>query len=313
MGSPRVSVVVPTHYRNDRLADAIESVLASDHDPVEVVVVDDSGEAHAEPVCESYPVDYVAFEENRGGNPARTAGIERATGEYVQLLDDDDRIDPTKLSKQVARFEAAADDTALSQPTGDAEEHDRLGVVYSGMTFEGGATVLPRPERRGDVLSAALAFDLSPCVTSTMLVDADVLAEVLPLADRPGGDDLGLMIELARRARFDAVNESLVYRGEAEASRGKSRGVVEGRRQILTEYASLYLADAAARKQAVASTNALDGRIRLSERRWDASAVERFASAFRTRPSVESGTLLCGALLGAPGLGVADRVLGRLG
>lgn len=41
---PLVSVVVPTYYRNDRLRDAIESVLAQEYGHVELLVVDDSGE-----------------------------------------------------------------------------------------------------------------------------------------------------------------------------------------------------------------------------------------------------------------------------
>ncbi|SFR57820.1 glycosyltransferase family 2 protein [Halogeometricum limi] len=301
MAAPLVSVVVPTYYRNDRLRDAVESVLASDYDAVEVVVVDDSGEAHAEPVAEEYPVEYVALPENRGGNPARMAGIERADGAYVQLLDDDDRLHPTKLSKQVALLEAS-----------NSDDEGAVGVAYCGMCFERGDDVLPNPDCRGDVLPQALAFDLSPCVTSTMLVDSDELAAVLPLANRPGGDDLGLMIDLARRTAFDYVDEVLVTRGEAGESRGKSRGVVRGRRDILWEYAHVYGLHPAPRRRAVAATNALEGRVRLGERAWDPRAIRAFLRAFRGEPSPERGAFLAASLFGRTGLTFADRVLSRV-
>lgn len=305
MGSPLVSVVVPTHYRNDRLRSAVESVLDGDYDPVEVVVVDDSGEGHARPVAVEYPVDYVALSENHGGNPARTVGIERSEGAYVQLLDDDDVLHPSKLSRQVDLLEARKSD--------GPQDERAVGVAYCGMRFEGGGGVRPRPNRRGDVLDRALAFDLSPCVTSTMLVDAEALAAAMPLADRPGGDDLGLMIDLALTTRFDYVDEVLVTRGEAETSRGKSSGVVRGRRDILAEYADLYARHPAARRRAVADTHALDGRLSLRESAWDRSAVDAFARAFRTRPSVETGGHLAGALFGRRGLALADAVLRRVG
>lgn len=50
--SERISVIVPTHYRNELLPEAIESVARQAYDPVELVVVDDSGEGHAEPTID---------------------------------------------------------------------------------------------------------------------------------------------------------------------------------------------------------------------------------------------------------------------
>jgi len=169
--APLVSVVIPTYYRNDRLRGAIESVADQDQ-PTEIIVVDDSGEGHAAPVVEAFDLTYLALDRNRGSNPARTMGAERASGAFVQFLDDDDRLLPGKLARQV-----------------DLLESMEAGVAYCGMTYEDGQTVLPDPAVRGDVLDAALAFAMSPCVTSTMLTDREVLDEVLPLPDRPGGDD----------------------------------------------------------------------------------------------------------------------------
>lgn len=270
-----VSVVVPTYYRNDRLRGAIESALAQTV-PVEVVVVDDSGEAHAEPVATEYDVTYVPLSENRGGNPARMAGIERSSGDYVQLLDDDDRLHPTKLERQLPDLDATT------------------GVSYTGMDFEGTDPRLPDPAVRGEVLERALAFDCSPCVTSTMLLTREALDAVLPLADRPGADDLGLIVDLARTTRFAAVDEVLVTRGLDDDSRGKSLGLVQGRRDILREYADLYARYPAAERQARADTHRQEGetRLRAGER---ASALRAFARAARTRPTPAAAARLLGA------------------
>lgn len=297
----RVTVVVPTYYRNDRLPVAIESALSQTVD-TDVIVVDDSGERHAEPVVEPFldgdapradRVEYVALSENRGGNPARQAGIERATGDYVQLLDDDDRLHPTKCERCIDGMGA---DTR---------------AAYTGMDFEGADPRLPAPDARGDVLERALAFDLSPCVTSTLLVDRDLLVDLLPLADRPGADDLGLIVRLARRTRFHAVDDVLVTRGTDDGSRGSSWGVVEGRRAIIEEFDGLYMQHEAARRHAVADTERLAGELHLSDGNRG-SAVASLWRAFRAQPRPSRLAALVGALGGARGYRLSQHVAVRL-
>lgn len=294
--APLVSVVIPTHYRNDRLRGAIESALSQDH-PTEIVVVDDSGEGHARSAVAEYDVSYVELESNIGANPARTVGAERSTGKFVQFLDDDDRLLPTKLARQVE----------LLERTGG-------GVAYSGMTYEGGMTVLPDAEVRGDVLDRALEFSLSPCVTSTMLIARDVLDAVLPLPDRPGGDDLGLMIDLARITDFEYVEESLVQRAVIEGSRGKSPGLIRGRKEIIREYDDLYdRFPPAVRANALANTHRLAGRMHLRDQRWSPQAIESFARACYCAPSLRTVAPLGASLFGRAGMNAMQWVYHRLG
>ncbi len=288
-----VSVVIPTYYRNDRLRGAIESVVDQDH-PTETLVVDDSGESHAKPVADEYDVIYIELDENIGSNPARTVGAECASGEFVQFLDDDDRLSPTKFAKQVA----------LLERTG-------AGVAYCGMTYESNMTVLPDSDVRGDVLDRALEFSMSPCVTSTMLIARDVLEAVLPLPDRPGGDDLGMMIELARLTEFEYVDESLVRRGVIEGSRGKSMGLIRGRKEIIREYDDLYREfPSSVRANALANTHKLEGRMGLREARWSISPIRSFALAFYHAPSFRTAIPLGASLFGRVGINAMQRVYG---
>jgi glycosyltransferase involved in cell wall biosynthesis len=285
-----VSVVIPTHYRNDRLRRAIESVVVQNQS-TEIVVVDDSGEGHAREVVEGYDLTYVELDSNIGSNPARSVGAERASGEFIQFLDDDDRLLPTKLTRQVA----------LCERTG-------AGVAYCGMTYEDGTTVLPDPTARGDVLARALEFSLSPCVTSTMLVAREALAGVLPLPDHPGGDDLGLMIDLARDHEFEYVDDALVERGVIEDSRGKSPGLIRGRKEIIREYDDLYDEfPSAVRASALANTHKLAGRMELREQRWSLPAIQSFALACYHVPSARTAIPLAASLFGRSGLNAMQR------
>ncbi|HEX4956322.1 MAG TPA: glycosyltransferase [Thermoanaerobaculia bacterium] len=104
---PRVSVVLAARDRRELLAQALESALAQEGPPLEVVVVDDgSGEetrswlrarAAAEPRLR------VVRQEPSGVGAARARGLVEAQGEVVVVLDSDDLLVPGA----VARLDAA--------------------------------------------------------------------------------------------------------------------------------------------------------------------------------------------------------------
>jgi glycosyltransferase involved in cell wall biosynthesis len=295
-----VSVVIPTYYREERLERAIESALDQTYGAVEVVVVDDSGEAFAEETARQYDITYIPHERNRGGNPARNTGIEAASGEYVQLLDDDDRLLPSKVEKQVAVLE------------GD----DETGACYCGLRFENGNELLPEPDGRGDYLPTILANESYPCYTVSLLIDAATLERICPLASRPTADDIGFMIELARRTRFDFVDEVLVEKGEPENQRSQDLRNPREHLKILEEYDHLYRQyDPEVRRRALThiSDNYFNTGLHvLSERRWSPTAIRFFWLANRYRPELKPGfvAILVASLFGAPGARLAVR-LGR--
>jgi hypothetical protein len=288
-----VSVVIPTHYRNDWLPGAIESVLTQTYDPFELIVVDDSGEAHARPVVEEYEtgtehhVTYVAHDENRGGNPARNTGIERADGEYVQLLDDDDRLTPTKIARQVDLLGSSSD----------------VGVAYCGLS-RGDRTVYPKRAARGEVLDSALMNELAPCMTSTMLIDSTHLQAVYPLESRRAADDIGLKIELADRCLFDYVDEILVRKGQPDQQRSEGIVVAEELEQIHEQYDHLF-DRLPPRVHARARSNRLQqrGLQRLSDCMWSLESIRDFLRSARSAPGweIESAGLAVAALFGRPG------------
>jgi glycosyltransferase involved in cell wall biosynthesis len=126
-GDEHVSVIIPTYYRNGRLTEAIESVLRQDY-PTCIIVVDDSGENHAESVTSKYPeVEYIALDRNRGQNTALNKGLQEASGKYIQFLDDDDILLEGKLKRQIDVFK------------NDSE----TGVVYCGQKYVSGEELLP--------------------------------------------------------------------------------------------------------------------------------------------------------------------------
>mgnify|MGYP000554329066 CR=1 FL=1 len=268
-----VSVIIPTYYRNDWLTDAIESVLDQTYEPTEIIVVDDSGEEFAKPVVEEYGVTYIAHKRNQGGNPARNTGIEAANGAYIQLLDDDDRLLPTKIDKQVALFESN-----LS-----------VGVVYCGLQQENGNMVFPNRENKGDVLAQALRIsDLHPCQTGTMLFRGGLLRELYPLASREAGDDLGLKIRAAAETEFDFIDEVLLTKGDSDRHRGAKVEFSDEILSIVREFDDLYdRFDPQVRRDALAAAYQSRGARLVEKSRWSPEAAICFAKALYYRDSLE--------------------------
>lgn len=293
MSSSLVSVVIPTYYRNDRLDAAIESVHAQTHSNVEVIVVDGSGDGHARPVAERHGVRYIEQERDEGPHAARSEGAEVAAGAYVNFLDDDDRLHPEKLERQLAVFDS----------------HESVGVVYCGIVWENGHPVLPDPAVKGDVTEYALMFQMTPSSPSTMLIDANVLAAILPLGNRHGADDMGMKIDLAEHTEFAFVDEPLVTKGHTEDSLGGSRENVTGRLRILADYAPRYAQHPPrVRRVALAHTYLLDADIRLDRSPWSPRAI---VSALRACYYIPGLPLSFGGFLLASLFGRSGRDLGR--
>lgn len=221
---PLVSVIITTYYRNKLLREAINSVINQTYEPIEIIVVDDSGEEIAKEVVNEYDVTYLPKSKNEGQIAAWNAGISHCHGDFVQFLDDDDQLLETKIEKQVQKFRSTSN----------------VGVVYSGMKWESGGEKMPDKDLRGNVLQQLLVLDTSPCVTSTILIRREFVEEIHPIPQYPAATDEVLKIELAQRTEFDYVYEPLIIRGDRQNRVTNSMKKVEAKWLIINNYNELY-------------------------------------------------------------------------
>jgi glycosyltransferase involved in cell wall biosynthesis len=107
MNPPLISCIVPTFNGETYLRQAIDSILAQAHRPIEVIIADDGSTDGTKHIAMSYgaPVRCVS-QPNAGPASARNLGIREARGEYIAFLDQDDLWHSDKLVRQLARFEA---------------------------------------------------------------------------------------------------------------------------------------------------------------------------------------------------------------
>lgn len=296
VGTVDVGVVIPTYFRNEGLLEAIDSVLAQTVQPTEIVVVDDSGEGHASDCRWSDDrITYLCLGENYGPQVAREIGLKRCDTEYIQLLDDDDRLRPDAIEKRLARFES---------------EH--VGVVYSGIRWDNGHVASPRKRDTDDILAAALSFDIAACTTSNMLINRSYLDAIRPLTgEYTGAGDLALTIWLAEQTKFAFVDEPLLEARGNHDSLGISEQAIRSRFHIIEDFEWLYAQHPPpVKRRALADTYALLGRRRLRDRRWSASAIVAFGRAAYLDPertSYRSGEFIS-SIGGRPTRQMAARV-----
>ena len=107
--TPRVSVFIPAYNREDLIGDAVGSVLAQTFRDFELIVVDDGSTDRTCAIVEAFGdprVRLVSNGANLGIPISRNRGLELARGDYLAILDSDDRMLPERLRRQVAFLDA---------------------------------------------------------------------------------------------------------------------------------------------------------------------------------------------------------------
>lgn len=112
------SVIVPAYQAEVYLEEALQSALAQDYDPFEVIVVDDGSTDRTAEIAMAYPVRLLRLS-HRGPAAARNSGIAVARGEFVTVLDSDDIWPVNRLSCQI----------------GHLESHPEVGIVLGHTQF----------------------------------------------------------------------------------------------------------------------------------------------------------------------------------
>jgi len=103
---PQISVLIPCWNAAASIRDTLRSVLDQTAVPLECIVVDDASTdatvAEIEATAAGDPrLVLVRLSENRGVSNARNVGLERVRGDWLTLLDADDRLVPGSLERLV--------------------------------------------------------------------------------------------------------------------------------------------------------------------------------------------------------------------
>lgn len=106
-----VSILIPVFNRAAMLREAVASVLAQTHRPIEILIVDDGSTDDTSATADELGREHadvirVFHRPNGGAGAARETARTAIRGDFVQHLDSDDLLLPRKLELQVAALRA---------------------------------------------------------------------------------------------------------------------------------------------------------------------------------------------------------------
>ena len=156
---PTLGVVVPAYDVAAYLPACLDSVLASTHEALDVVVVDDGSPDDSGEIAEQYagrdPRVRVVHTDNRGLGAARNEGLRHVGGDYVGFADSDDVVPPTAYAALVGSLERSGADLAtgsIARWEGDAlNEPPWMRRLHASPRTD--LDILDHPELLGDVFA----------------------------------------------------------------------------------------------------------------------------------------------------------------
>src|SRR6185503_16477401 len=110
MNEELVSVIVPVYNGAGFIVDTLCSVRDQAHGRLECIIVDDGSTDQTAVIVKEWIKQDARFsyiyQPNKGLSGARNTGLDHAKGKYIQFLDADDVILPSKLEEQLRSFPA---------------------------------------------------------------------------------------------------------------------------------------------------------------------------------------------------------------
>lgn len=188
---PLISIVIPTYNRPNHVNRAIKSVLDQTYTNCEILVIDDASDYDIESeLVQDDRIHLYRNKKNKGPCYSRNKGIRKARGEFINFLDDDDILYPTKLEKQIKVF--------------NESEDPKLGMVTChALDQRSGERVVKYNHVKGNIYLLMLSrYAVSG--TETILFKTAYVKEV-------GGFDIGLASSqeydlLIRLSEFYSIN-----------------------------------------------------------------------------------------------------------
>ncbi|RME80593.1 MAG: glycosyltransferase family 2 protein, partial [Planctomycetota bacterium] len=97
---PLASILIDHYNSRDLVGETIESALAQDYEPKEIILVDDGSTDGSKDVLSHFESRIrIIYQENRGQNGALNRLVEEAKGDVFFFLDGDDLFLPGKVAR----------------------------------------------------------------------------------------------------------------------------------------------------------------------------------------------------------------------
>jgi len=198
---PRVSVIIPTFNRSERVVRAVSSVLNQSFKDFEIIVVDDGSTDNTHEALSKYTsaIHYIQQPDNMGVSAARNRGITSSIAPWIAFLDSDDYWLKEKLSVQMEFV--------------DQNPHT-VACQTEEIWIKNGRRVNPKKRHKkpsGNIFAQSLKLCLvspsSVMIKRSLFEDVGLFDETLPAAE-----DFDLWLRISCRHPIYLIDKGLVVK-----------------------------------------------------------------------------------------------------
>ncbi|MDP4014576.1 MAG: glycosyltransferase [Candidatus Nanopelagicales bacterium] len=235
MTGPLVSVITATHAGDDvrHLGEALDSVIAQGHRPIELLVVcdgpvpDDTREMLSQRARDNPWIRVYPLESPSGPAVARNSVLARCRGDFIAILDSDDAMSPTRVSAQIDYLTAHGLDVVASWLAVIDQSGAEQGVREFPVSWS--------------AVRARVPYSC-PTANTAVMFRREILPEFHYPEDIRVGEDYRLWVELIRRGRrIGNIPEPLTrYRTGADYF-NRRRGLSYAKSDLATKLRALPL------------------------------------------------------------------------
>jgi len=231
---PKVSILIPSYNSVNFLPISIGSALSQTYQDFEIIVIDDGSTDNTKEVVRSFIDRYPSkihyfWQENKGLAVARNTGITHSQGEYLALLDSDDKWLPCRLEEEVRILDTDASVglvhgrvTCIDSNGNEVRTGKRHPQFLSGYIFD---NIFLRKE---DIACPTVLFRRSCCEEVGMF---DVKLS------RLGCEDRDLWLRIAQKYKIIFVDKVLsYYRKSSQSMSSNQKKMIEARLYVVDKY-----------------------------------------------------------------------------
>ena len=155
----KISIIIPVYNSTLYLRECIDSVLKQTYQDFEILLVDDGSTDNSPQICDGYAQNddriIAVHKENGGTSDARNVGLEKAGGDYITFMDNDDYWQDTHALENIAAvIKETAPDVVMH--TNMVYWQDKEKTVFPKHFSRELVSGRPREEAVGNLLASGM-------------------------------------------------------------------------------------------------------------------------------------------------------------